>query len=694
MKRVIVSALVALLFASCAKESLDSGAPSNRIGFGAYSEKATTRAAGVTNSADLASAGGFIVNSYTHTADFPSSGVLNHYMQSLGVTNSGTGWTYSPDYYWPASDKVSFFAHNKPSAAVTLTHTQGSTVSGYYPTLTFTQSGDPATHFDLLTASVKDRAKGSGVVEMSFSHVLSRIGFKYAADVKTGTTITVTSAKLTGYNTLHNKGTYTYGTVAGNEWSTTSVDGTPATEAVIGSFTTATPTDYLFMVPQNSGSSLKLELEYTVSTADAALPGGKFEYNVTKTIDIPAAVWAAGKSYTYNFTISPMEAVFNEVTVGGWELPPPMITVNPSEIEIPIVGTGTPSTYSFDITVVSPYESLPFTVSTASTWLTFSMNADGTGAGTSITIPDPKGTITLYLFASHNPTTPARPATITVNGQSVTVTQAGAAIFNGHKGWAGSNIYWDETLDNGDGTFGRLTFDDKTVTTRRQTVGLYFIWGSLVALSSQGNWAPMAYTGPGMQGTTGHILYIPNPDPGTNGNWDPSDQAQTAWGYLPRMGWGTVTPDQPWGNLSSRPNGGSSAVNIPYPTSLNTATLQRSWHFAYQYHNKDLNIGDICKHLTEMGWAPGANEIPRRKWRMPVSIEFGSSVGIYNFAGSPDMGLEQRVTRYDGIFNIDRYINFPANQLAQSASRLLGFVPLTERTYTIPVESATTSRGL
>lgn len=144
-----------------------------------------------------------------------------------------------------------------------------------------------------------------------------------------------------------------------------------------------------------------------------------------------------------------------------------------------------------------------------------------------------------------------------------------------HKGWAGSNIYYSSAL-------GRLTFDDVGVTTHKSYQGVYFLGGSLYGISPLGSYS------------TSTTLY---PPAGTT-------TTGLAWSSIPRFGDIIVTSNPPSGK-----------------------TEKDRAHF-YEITNGTTGIGDICKYLTDKGWAPAG-----KKWRMPTSQEFDSATGAYTIVG-------------------------------------------------------------
>ncbi|MFV0418893.1 MAG: fimbrial protein [Dysgonomonas sp.] len=167
-----------------------------------------------------------------------------------------------------------------------------------------------------------------------------------------------------------------------------------------------------------------------------------------------------------------------------------------------------------------------------------------------------------------------------------------------HKGWAGSNIYYDPIL-------GHLTFDDVGVTTHKNYQGVYFLGGSLYGISPQN-----AYT-------TSTPIYPPS----TTGN----ATSGLTWSGIPRLNSVAVISNPPSGK-----------------TEKDRARL-------YEVTDSATGIGDICRYLTEKGWAPTG-----KKWRMPTATEFDAASGSYTLVGT---FAETPSNKADGSFTINSGYN-------------------------------------
>lgn len=204
------------------------------------------------------------------------------------------------------------------------------------------------------------------------------------------------------------------------------------------------------------------------------------------------------------------------------------------------------------------------TVAGTGTILTFTV-ANNTSA-TSIT-----GTVTI-VFECTDPTRPFADTTV--------VLSVGSQYYpSAHKGWASTNIYWDDVNK-------KLTFEDIDRNWKLQYQGVFFQWGSLWGISPEGSWS-----------NNSTIIYTPD---GRSGTLTGLDNTKTSWTSIPH-----VT---------------SSPTNVP-PAGGNA----RGRNYLYEITNAEngaKGIGDICKYLTDK--APGGL-IYGKRWRMPTIAEYDPS---------------------------------------------------------------------
>lgn len=151
-----------------------------------------------------------------------------------------------------------------------------------------------------------------------------------------------------------------------------------------------------------------------------------------------------------------------------------------------------------------------------------------------------------------------------------------------HLGWAGSNIYYDQER-------GHLTFEDVNTNTHQQYQGVYFKWGSLYGISPSG-----------AKYIEETLLYKPD---------------------------GGIVSGIPWFDIKHITDS-ESIQNLPP-----SGKTPRDRAYLYEViTNEATGQGDICKYLTEKGWAPSG-----KKWRMPTSMELESASSYSNTGPTYDI---------------------------------------------------------
>ena len=228
--------------------------------------------------------------------------------------------------------------------------------------------------------------------------------------------------------------------------------------------------------------------------------------------------------------------------------------------------------------------------------------AGGSNAGLSaaaITAGDPKSYLELEALSSNTGTGGAdRTATVHLKAGRLThtlkVTQEYVSIA---RQFARSNIVWDAT--NNKLTFAVTEADNATIPANSQ--GVFFKWGSLVAVSPVGN----TYA-------SNQILFSPNGT--TNYTWANIPYASETTGKFGTHG----TDEDDFAGYD-----GGSNTNGPG-------------------FNDSTNKGDICRYISSQpGWQHG-------KWRLPTSAEqqalinevtsVSNNGGFGNITGAPNTG--------------------------------------------------------
>lgn len=541
----------------------------------------------------------FQVVAYRHSGlwnEVNSSSLATVFMNHISVVQSADNtWVYSPLQYWPINENVTFFGYSPAASTSDTPNSSGLSVStptnGQAPVITYEVPAKVEDQPDLLLVTspnynLNGTTNGNTAVNMQLSHALTCVAFK-----ATGQGEAITKVKISG---IVGKGSIALGQPS-VVWNINPTDTTYTFEAgtnqepldqVTSSILSAD--GYLMMLPQTLTDNAKLTI--TVEAGDVSK-------EQTFSLNVPGKEeWRAGEIVEYQLAVASTGAII----------------LSPESL---VLASSEKSYSSFTIICPDQNPDAAWVVSSPDNgWMQISDSQSGVNQApqlTSYTYAG-NGTTRLFAFAPQANTSAVHlTSTIVLEGtsQQIDVIQ----LYQDeiyvpkfpHDGWAGSNVYW--VADNNFPGGGYLTFDDKGETTHEEYQGVYFMWGSLVALSPVGN----TWTGGVWNNGSGQIIYIPNPDSFSNGGWSPA--INTGWGYIPRLGW--TNP--------SNPNGGGSSVNIPF---------NNTQSYLIQNHSSTKNVGDICKYITDMGWAPGAKE--GRKWRMPTHVEY-ESMGDYAKVGVP-----------------------------------------------------------
>lgn len=174
-----------------------------------------------------------------------------------------------------------------------------------------------------------------------------------------------------------------------------------------------------------------------------------------------------------------------------------------------------------------------------------------------------EGELTIVL-ESNDPQQP-------LNDVPITLKLMNQYIPGKHKAWATTNIYYDPILKH-------LTFKEGGIPNdERKMQGVYFKWGSLWGISPAGSYGDSK------------ILFPPS-------------------------GGSNFVAETPYSDYR----------NIPYIDENINLGSNTSRAYLYEITDEAKGIGDICKHLTDKGWAPPG------KWRMPTQTEITGSFSTTN----------------------------------------------------------------
>lgn len=329
-------ALGALTVTSCSNDEVMDAAlqqEAKAIQFSTYLGRDVETKGAVFGDPQLQSQGFGVFALYTENGVLSASTATSvNFMNNTKVTNSGSGWTYSPIKYWPNNpgDKVSFFAYAPYNASLAPTLTAG------VLTVPFTVNNTVEDQIDFLwnNAAVTDQTKPntSATIDFKFQHALSRIGFTVSAavdEVELGSKVLDENTKIELKQVVISKDEEA--TPSGVFYTTANLKLNNTTESAV--WTGETGTQYFTLEPTNFEGNNKITLnkdnskdankvnnndsyimiipqttafdvyvEYDVITTD---PSGSDHSTITNKIHqtVSELAFKSGKAYTFHLVL-------------------------------------------------------------------------------------------------------------------------------------------------------------------------------------------------------------------------------------------------------------------------------------------------------------------------------------------------------------------------------------------------------
>lgn len=326
MKKILFAALAALVITSCTQnEEIEAPAQKTPISFKTVVGKSTRATPMVT--ADF---NNFKVYAY-NTGATDMSGVSNIsnkiFMNGVKVEKKGTptpSWTIDGTYYWPATDKIQFFAYSPEAANITVAWD----ATAQYPSFGYTIKAAESQE-DLLIAQATDMTKATvpdDGVALTFQHILTQINFSAKGETD-GYKYTISSIKI---GNVYQTNTYTF---AGAVTPTGDWGNTPSsllsTEADFYSYeydeskkeisgitekSLAKTGGALLLLPQTLPTDAAIIVNYSVADSNNnEIFNGNGEVALTGT-------WEKGKSINYILKLSNngKELKFNPDVTDNW----------------------------------------------------------------------------------------------------------------------------------------------------------------------------------------------------------------------------------------------------------------------------------------------------------------------------------------------------------------------------------------
>ena len=333
MKKSLFAILAAAACLASCSEVIDSPVVGNPISFDNYVGKdAVTRAAVVSNVSSVN------VNAYLHKATTSNgANFVANFMSAQTVTKEGDKWVYSPTKYWPASDQVVDFVawiNDAPEGVASNIEIETNADGQYTSIMNFTVADVVTNQTDLLVATPvldQNRTLDNSAVNLTFKHLLSRIGFE------------IQPTGLPAEDDQVNIVELEYVRLNGQFAKSGEVDMTAASPAVSGTVedvtyeltganfgytdnrikpTNAANTDnsYIMLIPQGNVPE-SITVKYTVTTKETGKPDvvieNESEFPLNSDPSTPFA-YEAGKAYKYIFKIT-MAAIEFSVTETPWD---------------------------------------------------------------------------------------------------------------------------------------------------------------------------------------------------------------------------------------------------------------------------------------------------------------------------------------------------------------------------------------
>lgn len=334
LKRLIFSAMVAVLLMACVKSEIDTPL---KTGDGILFRPSVvnTKASSLTNDAVNPFKTLGVYAAATGADDYNSGIHAANYLQNIKVerTDAASQWTTAQAYYWPVG-QTTFFGYAPYNAAGS---TIANTATGA-PVIDFTVNSHQAKQVDLLIASaVKNVTKTSSAVTIPMKHALTKIGFsaKLSHDPSEAQHINwlkVTKIEIFG---VYSGGKHTMDAEAlWTDLKDMKVEAAPFevdddTENLGGlrpinlntTYQKLTLDDgYLFMLPQPFAQSAKLRV-YVVADWTAGNEDISFEDPIEFDLAQTDLEWNQGEAINYNINIDITDHIQTSSTISAELVP-------------------------------------------------------------------------------------------------------------------------------------------------------------------------------------------------------------------------------------------------------------------------------------------------------------------------------------------------------------------------------------
>ena len=254
MKRLVMCGVAVLALAGCTQSEVLNINSDRAIGFDAYSGKGTRAVNDITGGGN-ANATGF--NKFIVYGSYAASNKNTVVFDGVEVSYTTSSWTYTKEQYWQ-NGNYNFAAYSDGNGALSggptasYTHDGGLQIQNYVV-------GEKDLIFATQTASVTDKTTYDEPVNLTFSHLLSKVKFTFTETFADNLTVEVSNLKIVNSKT---KGTYKYDTDA-YKWEI-GTDTKEITYKTLVVSTSYTPEE-CYVLPQ---STTGLTASFTVTVKD------------------------------------------------------------------------------------------------------------------------------------------------------------------------------------------------------------------------------------------------------------------------------------------------------------------------------------------------------------------------------------------------------------------------------------------
>lgn len=326
MKKILFAALAALAITSCTQneiDGIDNGKnEKNLINFNSIVKKGSRAA--IVELSNLQENGFYAYAYNTGSEDAGTGELTTVIMNKEKMTYTDPSWNSENNHYWPATEKLQFFAFYAPK---TTSIVLNNTATNKYPEIKdYAIATTAANQEDLLVANVLNATKAkNSTVTFAFTHALTQVNFSAKPkEFKTGLTYTITSMTI---KDVVNKGTYNYGNTP--KWTPSTVSEDKSTYTIFtGSQDISTAdavnlnTEAFMLLPQVCNATILVT--YTVTDAD-----GQTLYTGTDKSVKTNMTWEPNKNirYTIELTDDITPLSFDVDPVAGWGSEEPGATV-------------------------------------------------------------------------------------------------------------------------------------------------------------------------------------------------------------------------------------------------------------------------------------------------------------------------------------------------------------------------------